>query len=232
MTTGMSIDERSLYRLMSWLSPSYPVGAFSHSHGLEWCVGSGEVATRAGLGDWITDVLEHGGGRQDAILFAITHRTALAGSWADLAEVVALAAALNPSKERAMETMKQGRAFALATRKAWPSPLDAQIEDLGPESLAYPIAVALAAAGHAVARGPALTAYLHAFATNIVSAGMRLIPLGQSDGQAIIVALEAVIYRATERALDATIEDLGSATLLTDIASMRHETQYTRLFHT
>lgn len=232
MDTLMSIEAGALYRLMTWLSPSYPIGAFSHSHGLEWAVGSDAVSTAGSLRAWIEDVLEHGSGRQDAILFSIAHGAVTARIWDDLAAIAELAAALNPSSERYVETMSQGRAFALATRGAWPSEADDGEHAIDPKDLAYPVAVAIAAGGHGIACSTALIAYLHAFSSNLVSAGTRLIPLGQRDGQAIIAKLEPVVHRVAERALDRGIDDLGGATLLADITSMRHETQYTRLFRT
>ncbi len=225
------MDDAALYRLMAWLSPSYPVGAFSHSHGLEWAVEADEVSDAAALESWVEDVLRHGGGRQDAILFTQAHRAAAAGLSAELEEIAELAAALNPSKERRIETLSQGRAFLIATRAAWPAEFE-PLGEPGSDETAYPVAVAVAAAAHGLPLRPALLAYLHAFAANIVSAGVRLVPLGQTDGQRLIAGLEPVVAEAASAAELATLDDLGGCALLADIASMRHETQYTRLFRT
>lgn len=232
MGTAMATDAGTLYRLMTWLSPSYPVGAFSHSHGLEWAVETGDVGDAAALGRWVEQILLHGGGRQDAILFALAHQAAAARDRRALDEVAALAAALNPSRERQTETLSQGRAFALATSAAWPPEPSHPAATIAPERLAYPVAVAAAAAAHGIPCAPALTAYLHAFASNLVSAGVRLIPLGQTDGQALVATLEAVIHDVAAAAEACGPDDLGGAALCADIASMRHETQYTRLFRT
>ncbi len=220
-------DPAALYRLMAWLSPSYPVGAFTHSHGLEWEIEAGTVSDAEGLCAWIGEILCHGAGRQDAILMAATWRAARAGDAARLETVAELAAALAPSRERRTETMSQGRAFTLATEAAWPAGAGGD-----PADLAYPVAVGLAAARHAVPLEPALIAYLHAFAANLVSAGVRLVPLGQTDGQRAIARLEPVVAAVAAEALTASLDDLGGCVLLADIASMRHETQYTRLFRT
>nr|WP_132807091.1 urease accessory protein UreF [Tepidamorphus gemmatus] len=220
-------DAAALYRLMAWLSPAYPVGAFSHSHGLEWEVEAGNVCDAQGLSRWIGDILRHGGGRQDAILLAATWRAIRGGDAAGLAMIAELAAALSPSRERRTETLSQGRAFALATEAAWPAGVG---ED--PADLAYPVAVGLAAARHGIALEPALVAYLHAFAANLVSAGVRLVPLGQTDGQRAIARLEPVVAAVAAEAMAADLEVIGGCALLADIASMRHETQYTRLFRT
>ena len=225
----MTTDAAALYRLMAWLSPSYPVGAFSHSHGLEWAVEAGDVGDREGLRSWIADVMTFGGGRQDAILLAAAWRATMEKDWAAFEELGELAAALAPSRERQAETMSQGTAFHRATVDAWPS--DGWTPAAG-EALAYPVAVGHAAARHGLALEPVIHAYLHAFAANLVSAGLRLFSIGQTEGQRVLAALEPVTAEIASEANDATLDDLGGSALLADIASMRHETQYTRLFRT
>ena len=96
--------------------------------------------------------------------------------------------------------------------------------------MAYPVAVAITAAGHGVPLAPALHGFLHAGAANLISAGVRLIPLGQTDGQRVLAALEPVLAATAEQAMATTLDDIGSAAFRADLASMRHETQYTRLF--
>jgi urease accessory protein len=96
--------------------------------------------------------------------------------------------------------------------------------------VAYPVAVAVAAAGHGVPLVPALHAFLHAATANLISAGVRLIPLGQTDGQRLVAALEGVIAATAARALQCPLDEIGGAAFRADLASMRHETQYTRLF--
>ena len=219
-----------LYRLLTWLSPAYPVGAFSYSSGIEWAVEAGDVADAEALRAWLAAMLGEGGGFCDAVLFVHAHRAAEAGDDKALREVAELAAALAPTKERHLETTAQGNAFVEATHAAWPcAALDAlkQVWD-GP--VAYPVAVAVAAGGHGIALAPALAAYLQALAANWVSAGVRLIPLGQTQGQRVLAALEPVVAETAQRALAATLGDLGSSVFRADLASARHETQYTRLF--
>lgn len=228
MVDRQVLDPAALYRLMAWLSPSFPVGAFSHSHGLEWVVETGDVVDAASLEAWVGQILRFGAGRQDAILFAETWRAMIAGDRRRLDEIAELAAALSPSKERAVETLSQGKAFVLATEAAWPA-AGAPSPD---GDLAYPVAVGIAAGRHGIPLDASLVAYLHAFAANIVSAGVRLIPLGQTDGQKVTAALEPVVAEVAAEAETATLEDLGGCVFFADIASMRHETQYTRLFRT
>ena len=220
----------ALYRLMAWLSPAYPVGAFSYSSGIEWAVEAGDIASAKSLLDWLSVTLRHGAGFCDAVFFVHAHKAAEDSDKNALRTAAELAAAFASSKERHLETAAQGRAFIEATRAAWPC--DA-VEHLladwdGP--VAYPVAVAVASAGHGVAVESALRAYLQAVAANMISAGVRLVPLGQTDGLRVLAALEAVIQETATRALQTPLDEAASATFRADIASMKHETQYTRLF--
>ena len=228
--TSGHVDPAALHRLLAWLSPSFPVGAFSYSHGLEWAIEDGTVRDAPGLEAWIADILMQGAGRSDAILFA--HAADAIDDPERLAEVAELAAALAPGAERRLESLAQGRAFMIAVTAAWPNGALAKAAEwlAGDEGPAYPVAVAVAAAAHGVPRRPAAEAYLHAFAANIVSAGLRAVPLGQTDGQKIIARLSPVVTRAVERAEGQPLEAVGGAVFRADIASMKHETQYTRLF--
>ncbi|MGE0658531.1 MAG: urease accessory protein UreF [Reyranellaceae bacterium] len=234
--TGIAMSDAALYRLMAWLSPAYPVGAFSHSNGLEWAVETGVVADREALIDWLRDVLAHGSGWNDAVLFVHAWRAAGADDGPRLRNLAMLAAAANPSRERRLETTAQGTAFRRISRDAWPAASLGLLEEIDDGDLAYPIAVAALAAGHGVALAPALTAYLHAVAANIVSAAQRLVPLGQTDGQRAIAALADDVAALVERAVALDDGDpfraMGGCTLAADLAAIRHETQYTRLFRT
>ena len=216
----------TLARLMIWLSPAYPVGGYSYSHGLEWTVETGKVSDAATLGVWIEDVLAHGAGRSDAIFLAEAWRALSAGDAGALERAAELAAALAPSAERRLETMAQGTAFLAATLAAWPKP---ELQALAAEGreVAYPIAVGAAAAAHGLPLVETALAFAQAFAANLVSAGVRLIPIGQSDGLRVLARLEP---RIVAGALGANLDDVGGAAIAADIASMRHETQYTRLF--
>lgn len=222
--------EKALYRLMAWLSPAYPIGAFSYSSGIEWAVEAGDIKDAATLRDWLAVMLAEGGGFCDAGLFAQAHRAVEAADDKALQAVAELAAAFAPTKERHLETTAQGNAFIEATRAAWPCAALDTLKEVWAGPVAYPVAVAAASAGHGIALGPALAAYLQAVAANWVSAGVRLVPLGQTDGQRVLAGLEPVIAATSQRALAATLDDLGSSAFRADLASVRHETQYTRLF--
>jgi urease accessory protein len=223
------LSAAALYRLQAWLSPAYPVGAFSFSSGLEWAVEAGDVNDAATLQRWLAVILTNGGGFCDAVFFVHAHRAVEQSDDTALATVAELALAFAPSKERHLETTAQGGAFIAATRAAWPC---AALDRLGvsPGLCAYPVAVGAAAAGHGIPVAPALASYLHALTANLISAGVRLIPLGQTDGQRVLAALEPIIAATAARALTTPLDEVGSAAFRADLASLRHETQYTRLF--
>jgi urease accessory protein len=210
-------DLAALQTLGAWLSPGYPVGAYSYSHGLEWAVEAGWVRDRATLAAWTADLIGHGAGRTDARLLVAAHRAA------DPAPVAELADALSPSSERRLETMAQGAAFARTTSAAWDVPVP---------PMAYPVAVGHAARLLALPLLPTATLWLQAFAANIVSAGVRLIPLGQTDGQRVTAALLplAAAVAAAAAAAEDPLAEIGGLALAADLAAMLHETQHTRLY--
>jgi urease accessory protein len=228
---GLSEGEAAaLYRLMTFLSPAFPVGAFSYSSGIEWAVEAGDIVDMASLGDWLAAMLSDGAGVCDGIFLCHAYRAVKATDDRALRDVAELAAAFVPSRERQLEATTQGRAFIDITSAAWPCDgLDGAIACCdGP--IVYPVAVGLVGATHAIPLAPTLHAFLHALLSNWISAGGRLIPLGQTDCQRVLAMLEPVVAATAGRALIATLDDLGSATFRADLASLRHETQYTRLF--
>jgi urease accessory protein len=229
--SGMNADEAAaLYRLMTWLSPSFPVGAFSYSSGIEWAVEAGDITDAESLPDWLAAMLGEGSGFCDAVFLAQAHRAASARDEIALCEIAELAAAFVPSRERQLETSTQGRAFIEIARSAWACDgLDGMVAACG-GAMVYPVAVGIVSAAHAVPLAPAMHAFLHAVVSNWISAGARLVPLGQTDSQRILASLEAEVAATASRALTASLDDLGSATFRADLASLRHETQYTRLF--
>jgi urease accessory protein len=221
-------EAAALLPLMLWLSPAFPVGAFAYSHGLEWAVDSGDIADAGSLEAWLVDLLDCGAPRADAILFAAAYRAAEALDWPALIETNALAVALCLAAERRLETTSQGAAFVNAARASW----DCEpLRRLEPEALiAYPAAVAAAAAGHGLALEASLEAFVLALVANGVSAVVRLGPIGQTGGQTILAALIPRIRALAREAAQASLDDLGGSAFRSDIAAMRHETLYSRLF--
>jgi urease accessory protein len=228
---GLAADESSaLYRLMTWLSPAFPVGAFSYSSGIEWAVEAGDVADAATLQDWLSSMLADGAGFCDGVFLAHAHRAAAGENDVLLNEVSELAAAFVPSRERHLETTSQGRAFIEIARAAWNCDRLARPLDVCRGAVAYPVAVGIVSAAHGVPLAATMHGFLHALTSNWISAAARLVPLGQTDSQRVLSALEPTVVATGKRALQAALDDVGGATFRADLASMHHETQYTRLF--
>jgi len=221
-----------LLKLLAWLSPSFPVGAFAYSHGLEAAIEEGYVRDRASLADWIACLLVHGSPRADAVLFCHTYRAVTDGDRGRFLEVSELASAMRGTGELALEATQQGESFFRAIGDAWPVEIAEWRGVLSEAGVrpAYPVAVACAAAVANVPLSGALAAYLHAFAANLVSAAVRVIPLGQTDGQRVLAELESGVENAVAAALERPLEEAGSAAVAVDALSFRHETQYTRIF--
>jgi len=219
-------------RLLTWLSPAFPVGAFSYSHGLEYAVEAGLVNGRATLIAWIEGIVRYGAGRLDGMLLLAAHRAATESDSEGLKQIAELASATRGSAELALESTAQGAAFLKAIGTGWPhlaaSPLLRVIAHT--TRLSYPVAVGTTAAVAGIAETTVLQAYLTAFCGNLVSAALRLAPIGQSDGIAALALLEPTVSRQVERLRAAPFDTLGVASLMVDWCSMKHETQETRLF--
>ncbi len=216
--------------LLLWLSPAFPVGSFAYSHGLEWAVEAGDIGDAATLRAWLSDLLHFGAPRADAILFACAFRAAHSSDWIALQEISALAIALAGSSERRLETSAQGAAFVSAMRAAWTCPALEHLPAAGGEPVAYPVAVAVAAADHGLDLALSLQAFVLSLFANFVSAAVRLGAIGQTDGQKTLAAILPDVRRLAEQAASAGLDDLGGCAFRSDIAAIRHETQYSRLF--
>lgn len=213
------MDEARL-KLAAWLSPGFPISAYAYSHGIEAAIASGTIRDAATAQSWIADVLAHGAGPTDAILLAAAFK---ADDNAALTDIADLARALAPARERLEEAEAQGAAFAAVSGAAWG----------GDDSPApYSIAVGRAAAAHGADLGEALALFLQAFAANLISAAVRLVPLGQTDGQRCLAALMPLCLSVAAEARGATLDDIGGCAIGSDIAAMRHETLETRIFRT
>lgn len=217
-------------QLLVWLSPAFPVGAFAYSHGLEKAVEKELITDRATLATWLEDLIKLGSLRNDLILLAAAWRAASHQNAADLAEVAELAVALQPSAERHLETVTQGGSFLAQIDAAWPCAEVGLLRAAHVGEVAYPVAVGVAAAGHGLALAPTLLGYGMAFVGNLLSAAIRLSVIGQTDGQRLTASLLPMLQDAAIRAESSTLDDIASATFAADLASMQHETQYTRLF--
>jgi urease accessory protein len=224
------MDNQALYQLMSWMSPSYPVGAYTYSHGIEYAVEAGMISGLDDLVPWISDILEHGSGKSDAIFLKAAYSAVTDGQPDELNGIAELANAFCSTTELALETEQQGRAFIRVISDVAPSSSISGLVSKRTDAITYPVAVGIVAADNRIPLSACLTAYLHGFVSNLVSAAVRIIPLGQTDGQRAISRLAGAVEAASKNAELANIENLGTATLMVDWCSSKHETQYTRLF--
>jgi len=219
MTTGTlrMTTSTDILTLTQWFSPAYPVGAFAYSHGLEWAIEAGDVCDVDGLRGWITDVLQHGSGYADALFLAAAYQAE------DVGGVDADCRAFCASAERLKETTLQGAAFCEITAHVFGSDVSA---------LCYPVAVGHTA--QVLGLPPVLAAqmYLQAFVGNLVSVGVRLVPLGQTAGQSLLRELTPLCISIAEETKTGELSQLSSSAFLADIAAMKHETQYSRVFRT
>jgi urease accessory protein len=212
----MVIEASQLLLLLNWMSPTFPIGAYVYSHGLEWAIEDGQVKTPGDVEAWIADVITRGSSWNDAVLFVQEFQNHNANE---------LALALCSSRERHLETTHLGAAFTVAAK------VFLSIEK--PEAdIAYPIAAARACRVMGLDVEPALLAFLQGFSNALISVAVRLIPIGQTAGLEIMRNLMPIIEVTAKRARAATLDDLGSCTVLSDIAAMHHETQYSRIFRT
>ena len=210
-------EAADLLRLTQWLSPAFPTGAFAMSHGLETAIQGGEVRDAPTLEGWIADVIAHGSGRSDAILLVHVLRGGDPGAASDLAR------ALAASAERAHEAEAQGRALAETL---------GAIEGAARAAHPLPVALGVAARGLALPAATVAALALHAFAGNLVSVGVRAIPLGQAAGQGVLAALHPLIGRVAEEAAASGPDDIAASSFGADLCAMTHETLPVRIFRT
>jgi urease accessory protein len=228
-----SFSSLALLRLQSWLSPAFPTGSYSYSHGLERAVEADYVNDRKSLVDWLEADLCYGSGRNEAIFFSEAWRFAIHDDRAKLFEIAELAAAFRGTSEFALESSQQAAACLATLRQVWPDRILDWLSEILCERHVQPalaVVLGVRSARQGIPAVLALPAFLQSYIANLVTAGVRLIPLGQTDGQLAIAELEEAVLAASTQAKKTTIDDLGSAAFMVDLASMAHETQYTRLF--
>jgi urease accessory protein len=227
------VSQVALLRLQSWLSPAFPTGSYSYSHAIEWAVEAGHIHDRKGLVDWLEADLYYGSGRNEAIFFIQAWRAVINDDRKKLFEIAELAAAFRSTSEFALETSQQGTACLATLHRVWPHPLIESLSELFSELRIAPVVsvvLGVRTATQSIPATLALPAFLQSYLANLVTAGVRLVPLGQTDGQLAIAELEPAVMAVAAQAEEATIHDLGSAAFMVDLASALHETQYTRLF--
>ena len=207
---------KDVMTLQAWFSPAFPTGAFSYSHGMESAIHDGLITDAESLKNWIAFLLSHGSGRNDGLF--------LKAAYEGVAEANALCLALCSSKERFCETTELGQAFIRVVKASYGVKL--------PDQAAYPIAVGKAAQEFNLDLTLTIQSYLQAFASNLISVGIRTIPIGQQAGQACLVQLYPVIEKITKKIKIATLDELGSATFVSDLMAIKHEKSAPRIYRT
>lgn len=209
------MHHHSVSILQSWFSPSFPIGGFSYSSGLETAIRLKHVHDKETLQDWIGFILKHGAGRNDALFVS----AAFMGE-----ECNDLCLALAPGRERYLETIELGAAFTRTVNSSYELNL--------PRGLAYPVAVGMAAARLDLDLRLTVQSFVQAFVTNLISVGVRSIPIGQTAGQSCLYELMPSIEGLAEEAFQSDLEDFGTASLGADLVSMRHESDEIRIYRT
>lgn len=233
MSTGTTITrmtERAgedFLRLLSWVSPAFPTGGYAYSHGLEWAVEAGDIRDVGSLCDWMTLLLGHGGPGNDLIILqaAWDH----ADDMRTVREIAAFACACASSRERFDETVYQGEAF-LKAASVWD--VSPGREELAGRRWPLPVAQGMVFRRGGVDRERAALSGGYTTLAALVSAAVRLVPLGQTDGLRALAHMEPVLLSAVRAAAEQTLDDVGGACFRSDLAAMHHETQTTRLFRT
>ena len=215
---AITTEPAQFLQLMAIMSPAFPIGSFAYSHGLEWAIDDGVVKTPDDVLDWITALLVHGSGWNDAVLFVTSYDADDAGR----TEIDELALALSASRERVLETSDLGQSLAKSVATL--------VANEAVKFKSYPVVFAATCAGAGIDKRSGLLAFLQAFSNNLITVAVRLVPLGQNKGLEIMRELMPVIITTVEHAMTASLDDLGSSTFLSDIAAMKHETQYSRVF--
>jgi urease accessory protein len=228
--SAAAVTRESHARLKIWLSPSFPAGAYAYSHGLEKAVENGWVRDSETLREWLLDLVQTGSLSNDLIFVVCSWRATREANWQALQDIAALSLAMQPSRERELEAVQQGTSFLQQIETAWPYDGDNWDVVTGQITATYPVAVGYATARHGAALDDVLDTYGNAFISSLASASIRLSIIGQTDAQRVLAALLPQLIAASKRAVAATLDDLGGATWLSDLASLQHETQGTRLF--
>ncbi|MDA9564794.1 urease accessory protein UreF [Alphaproteobacteria bacterium] len=201
--------------LFSWFSPNFPIGSFNFSHGLEAAVEMKFIHDSFTLENWISNLITDGSGKTDVILLSNAYRGK---------NINELALALCPSKERWIESIKLGKSFSKNIRDNW----SYNIED----DLAFPVALGKAGSFFSIPLDQLLIIFLQSFASNLITFGMKHIPLGQSAGQKILINLIPVIQEQSMKYKNYDIKDIGSSAFISDLASMYHENLKNRIYQT
>ncbi len=221
------MDSSSLVRLLHLVSPTLPTGAYSYSQGLEWAVEAGWITDSASLGNWLTQVGAQSIGQADIPLLARMYAAVHNGDQHQLGRWRDLLLACRETSELREEERVRGRALATLLHQLDLPGMQPFRKVLTTCQLA---GFAFAAASRQIPLTDAATGYAWAWLENQVLTGMKIIPLGQSEGQRLLVDLSPAMLESVNTGLHLEDEEIGGSTPALAIASSLHETQYTRLY--
>ncbi len=225
--------EAELYKLLSLVSPSFPTGSFSFSHGLEYAISIETVHNAASLQEWIEGLLYCGSPFLDGILLKEAWLAANSNNDLALLSICETAVALRSTSELALECESEGTALLRTLVKIQPNSRIAdfakQLQNQGIKPH-YAACLGAVTAFRGIHLRLCLIGFLNTFSSNIINAGIKLIPIGQTQGQAVLGALEPKVIEVAENIRKKSLDDVGNACILCDIYSSTHETVKSRLF--
>ncbi|HEY9849480.1 MAG TPA: urease accessory protein UreF [Leptolyngbyaceae cyanobacterium] len=222
------VDNLALLSLLQLTNSALPVGAYSYSEGIESLVEKGVISDRQSLQHWLEEELRYGAIRLETWLMLRGYQSAKLIDLHTLEYWNAWASAARETEELREQSWQMGRALSRLLQKLQPE-LSSVFSQLN-QNCNYAIAFAIAAVHWQISPDVAAIGYLHSWATNLVNAGVKLIPLGQTAGQQLLLDLHPYIISTTEKLLVLDDDQIGTCGWGLSLASMTHENQYSRLF--
>jgi urease accessory protein len=222
------IDNTALLCLLQLASPALPVGAYSYSEGLETLIDTGTIENKQSLKHWLEQELRYGAIRLEAAVMVRAYNSAKLGDIEALSYWNNWLSAARETEELRSSSWQMGRSLIRLLLELQPQL--AQSANVVGNPCNYAIAFGIAAAHWQIDLSAAILGYLHSWTTNLITAGVKLIPIGQTAGQQLLLEIHANLSSAAQEILALEDDDLNSCGWGLSLASMAHETQYTRLF--
>ena len=225
--TTMPTDPLAHLRLLQLVSPALPIGGFTYSQGLEWAVEAGWVHDVESLSDWLEGLIEDSLGGLELPLMYRLYDACEQNDPVAIEHWARMLYASRETRELRAEERNRARALIALLQNLGVTQVDAWRDALA-HCQAAPFA--LAAVHWSINSQDCALGYAWSWLENQVAAAVKLVPLGQTDGQRVLLALAECLPVNVEKASQVEDDDIGAAAPAQAIASARHETQYTRLF--